>query len=61
LISKVAKAMHDIEWVDSSDFCEGDEIKAINEALGKNHVSLKKEVLVEQAEKLIAELKELIK
>jgi len=60
LIAKVAKAMHDIEWVDSCDFGEGDEIKTINNALGKDHVGLKKEVLIERVEKLIEELKELL-
>lgn len=60
LVDKVAKALHDIEWVDSSDYSEGDEIKAINKALGKNHVALKREVLVERAEKLIEELKGLL-
>lgn len=29
-----AKAMHDIEWVDSGDYGDGDEIEAINLALG---------------------------
>lgn len=31
LMKLVAKAMHDIEWVDSCDYGEGDEHKAIDE------------------------------
>jgi hypothetical protein len=30
LLTFVAKAMHDIEWVDSGDFSDGDENKAID-------------------------------
>ena len=30
----VAKAMHDIEWVDSCDYSRGDEIEAIQAAMG---------------------------
>lgn len=30
---KVAKAMHDIEWVDSCDYSPGDEIKSIEDVL----------------------------
>ena len=33
LLKKVAKAAHDIEWVDSDDCSEGFEIKAIKNAL----------------------------
>jgi hypothetical protein len=29
LLQKVAKAAHDIEWVDSGDYAEGDEVPAI--------------------------------
>lgn len=29
----VAKAMHDIEWVDSGDYAPGDEVKAIEACL----------------------------
>lgn len=32
----VAKAMHDIEWVDSCDYAPGDENEAIRAALGTN-------------------------
>jgi hypothetical protein len=29
-VSLLAKAIHDIEWVDSGDYSEGDDIEAIN-------------------------------
>ena len=32
-LKKVAKALHDIEWVDSGDYARGDEVKAIEECL----------------------------
>lgn len=34
LVARVAKAMHDIEWVDSCDMGPGDEVAAIRAALG---------------------------
>lgn len=33
---KVAKAMHDIEWVDSHDYAPGDEVDAIRAAIGED-------------------------
>lgn len=30
----VAEAMHDIEWVDSCDYGDGDELEAIKKVLG---------------------------
>lgn len=33
-LRKVAKAMHDIEWVDSCDYGPGDEMHAIRDCLG---------------------------
>lgn len=32
----VAKALHDIEWVDSGDYGKGDEYESIKSVLGKN-------------------------
>lgn len=32
-IQKIAEALHAIEWVDSGDYAEGDDIKLIEEAL----------------------------
>lgn len=36
ILARVAKALHDIEWVDSDDYAPGDELAAIREALGGN-------------------------
>lgn len=36
LVSRVASAMHDIEWADSNDYAKGDELPAIRAALGGN-------------------------
>lgn len=33
-VAHIAKALHDIEWVDSSDYAEGDDVAAIKKALG---------------------------
>ena len=41
LLSDVAEAMHDIEWVDSCDYSPGDENAAIERCLSK-------EILLEQ-------------
>ena len=35
-LRKVAKAMHDIEWVDSCDYSPGDELAAIKECYDFN-------------------------
>lgn len=43
---KVAKALHDIEWVDSSDYGPGDENEAIRACLGD---ALVLEAAIEQA------------
>lgn len=37
-LKKVAKAMHDIEWVDSMDYGEGDENDAINQCINQGNV-----------------------
>jgi len=55
-LKKVVKAMHDIEWVDSGDYGEGDEEKAIKAVLGKD---TKHFVLSELKEQLDAIQKEL--
>lgn len=34
----VAKAMHDIEWVDSGDYCVGDDIEAIDKLINHGQV-----------------------
>lgn len=48
---KVAKALHDIEWVDSSDYGPGDDAEAIRACLG-NELIL--EALIEQAKEATA-------
>lgn len=35
-LEQVAKALHDIEWVDSMDYGKGDDYEAIKIALGKD-------------------------
>lgn len=54
---KVAKALHDIEWVDSNDYGPGDENEAIRACLGDAPVL---EAAIEQAHEaakvLLAEL-----
>lgn len=35
-LKKVQKALHDIEWVDSSDCCPGDEVEAIEAVLNEH-------------------------
>lgn len=37
-VALVAKALHDIEWVDSCDYSEGDEVDAIYAVLGERVV-----------------------
>lgn len=55
---KVAKACHDIEWVDSGDKSPGDEDEAICECLGKNTDALVLEELLVEARRIHAELGE---
>lgn len=59
-LNLVAKAMHDIEWVDSGDYGTGDE----NDAIAKVLVDPKRlqlEILKQDAEDLIKQLQTLIK
>lgn len=58
-----AKALHDIEWVDSGDKVRGDEMEAIYRALGDGGHSVDMMALgklKEDAEELIKEMKKLI-
>lgn len=50
---KVATALHNIEWVDSGDYGEGDDKKAIQVVLSSTAVL---EELISNAEKLLGEL-----
>ena len=56
-LKKVAKAMHDIEWVDSGDNSPGDEDAAILNCLGKSGPALVLAEAIKEAEKAAAELK----
>ena len=51
-LAKVAKAMHDIEWVDSGDYSDGDEYKAIQDCLGDDWKSATYEQVLEELTKL---------
>lgn len=56
----VAKAMHDIEWVDSCDKANGDERAAIEAALGQNANALELKEARKDAEKSITALQRLL-
>lgn len=56
LVEKVANAMHDIEWVDSGDYGPGNEIAAIDIALGKDRDKLVLAEMLVQAVKIRDEL-----
>lgn len=52
----VAKAMHDIEWVDSCDKGPGDEIEAIRAVLEPDSSAKEIEILLADARKIINHL-----
>jgi hypothetical protein len=52
----VAEAAHDIEWVDDSDYGEGDEVAAIEKVLGKNVKVLVLEEAVKDAQDALKQL-----
>jgi hypothetical protein len=56
LLLRCSDALHDIEWVDSSDYGHGDDAKAIAAALGKDAQVLILSEVVAQAEATLAEL-----
>ena len=60
LLTKCATAAHAIEWVDSCDYSEGDEIEPIKATLGDNWAGIVLSVEVNRAEKQIEKLRELI-
>lgn len=57
LMLRCAKAMHDIEWVDSSDMGDGDDLETIMKCISEKDVL---RVTVKEAEKVITELEKLI-
>jgi hypothetical protein len=58
---KVAKACHDIEWVDSGDCGPGDEDEAIRACLGKDVKALVLAEAIAEAERANKALSEAIK
>jgi hypothetical protein len=52
LLQKCAKAIHDIEYVDSYDYGEGDEIAAIDDVLGFNTAQEIKSIILNDLQKL---------
>lgn len=59
-VAKVAKALHDVEWVDSCDYGENDELPAIEAVLGKNAKALEIEIVKDDARKIIEQLERLL-
>lgn len=60
-LEKVAKALHDTEWVWDSDYDKGDEEKAIKEVLGDSSAERMLEILKADALELIEQLSEFTK
>jgi len=56
-LRKVAKALHDLEWVLSSDYARGDEIESIRAVVSP---AQEVETAKEEARKLIEELQEFV-
>jgi hypothetical protein len=59
-VAKVAKALHDVEWVDSCDYSENDELPAIESVLGKNAKALEIEIVKDDARKIMEQLERLL-
>lgn len=57
-LKMVAEAMHDIEWVDSCDYSDGDELKAIKKCLGERAKTLELAELVKEAKTLVEKINE---
>lgn len=58
LMQNVIQALHDIEWVDSGDYGEGDENKAILKCISKSQLM---NTLLEEARAIKHDLSEMIK
>lgn len=56
-LQQCAKALHDIEWVDSGDYSPGDEVKAIKAVLGTDGHALVLSEARKQAEAALEQLK----
>lgn len=57
-LKKVAKALHDIEWVDSCDYSPGMESEAIRACLKEGDVI---DALIDQAKRVISDLQDEVK
>jgi len=57
-LKKVAKALHDIEWVDSCDYSPGMESEAIRACLREGDVLA---ALIDQAKQVISDLQDEVK
>ena len=55
-----AHALHDIEWVDSSDYGPGDDVEAIKKALGDNWEEHTLAQLVAEHESLLDQWREIV-
>lgn len=53
----VAKAMYDIEWVDSCDKSPGDEVEAIKDVLRDSCTEKQIAILIDDAKEVIRQLK----
>ncbi|HFD31654.1 MAG TPA: hypothetical protein ENJ28_02910 [Gammaproteobacteria bacterium] len=60
-MDKIAKAMHDIEWVDSGDYGSYDDIQAIKDSLGADGGMLVFEEVKEDIRKTISLLESITK
>lgn len=60
-VDLVAKALHDCEWVMSSDYGRNDADDAIRKALGEGHRELQMEVLLEAFRELTEKVAKLAK
>jgi len=52
-LALVAKALHDIEWVDSGDYGPGDENEAIRACIGDSRVMVAAIVAAEEAARVL--------
>jgi hypothetical protein len=59
-VAKVANALHDVEWVDSGDSAENDELPSIKAVLGENAKALEIEIVKDDARKIIEQLERLL-
>jgi hypothetical protein len=59
-IASIAKALHDIEWVDSCDYNEGDDVESIKAALGPQWREEQLAEVTQHAEAVLAELRSLL-